>query len=292
MRSTCATPQIQVVDGALRLHRRLNVDCRIGARSPRQAFRDLHFRLRGRCAQLMEVFADDWQFTTDEALRGAKWFPPLAEAGLSRGAIEAGPDEASNACAGRSRRPDAAQRPSRSHAYFIPDQTLVAGARRRGGCAVSSVDIREPELATCRTCTGPMFGQLCRCSPRLPRVGTRPGRFTTRSLGDRRRVDACSARRTGDARSLPPEFRVDVECYRRRLGAHLDGMIQARISASRALTLEASTRGPAGQAADRTARSSAPYSDRRIDTRARTRPRRAPTPTRGFAWRGGPSTSV
>src|SRR2546426_3879559 len=88
--------KILVVDGAIAFTGGQNVDCRYWKpEAPDQAFRDLHFRLRGPVvAQLMEIFADDWQFTTDEALRGPKWFPPLAQHGaVAARAIEAGPDE-------------------------------------------------------------------------------------------------------------------------------------------------------------------------------------------------------
>src|SRR6267142_651563 len=59
----------------------VNVDSRyFNPDAPESTYRDLHFRLRGPVvAQLMEVFADDWQFSSDEALRGPKWFPPIAE---------------------------------------------------------------------------------------------------------------------------------------------------------------------------------------------------------------------
>ena len=40
-----------------------------------------------------------------------------------------------------------------------------------------------------------------------------------------------------DARSLRLNFEMNVECYSVELGAHLDGLIQARISGSRAITL-------------------------------------------------------
>lgn len=55
------------------------------------AFRDLHFRLSD---PVGSFFADDWQFTTTEALRGKKWFPtlPLCGGMLAPG-VEAGPDE-------------------------------------------------------------------------------------------------------------------------------------------------------------------------------------------------------
>jgi len=40
-----------------------------------------------------------------------------------------------------------------------------------------------------------------------------------------------------DARSLRLNFELNVECYSVELGAHLDGLIQARISGSRQLKL-------------------------------------------------------
>ena len=85
--------KILVVDGELGFTGGMNIDRRYWGES---AYRDTHFRLNGPVvAHLMEVFADDWLFTTDEALRGPEWFPPLAACGdsLARG-IEAGPDEA------------------------------------------------------------------------------------------------------------------------------------------------------------------------------------------------------
>ena len=51
----------------------------IGIRTRRRKHnRDLQFRLQGPVvAHLSEVFVDDWNFTTGEELRGAKWFPKL-----------------------------------------------------------------------------------------------------------------------------------------------------------------------------------------------------------------------
>jgi cardiolipin synthase len=40
-----------------------------------------------------------------------------------------------------------------------------------------------------------------------------------------------------DARSLRLNFEFDVECYNVELGAHLDGMVQARVEQSRPYTL-------------------------------------------------------
>ncbi|HSA01340.1 MAG TPA: phospholipase D-like domain-containing protein, partial [Candidatus Paceibacterota bacterium] len=88
--------KILVVDGRLGFTGGLNI--RIGHwrdRQPSHPVQDLHFRVEGPVvAQLQEVFTDDWQFTTGEALRGERWFPSLDPAGpvLARG-IADGPDE-------------------------------------------------------------------------------------------------------------------------------------------------------------------------------------------------------
>ncbi|HZE60566.1 MAG TPA: phospholipase D-like domain-containing protein [Burkholderiales bacterium] len=234
--------KILVVDGAVGFTGGLNVDTRYWRpQTPDQAFRDLQFRLRGPVvAQLMEVFADDWQFTTAEALRGAKWFPPLREEGsvLAR-AIEAGPDEAFErvrwAIIGGL---NAAQRSIKILTpYFIPDQTLVAelnAAALRG----VEVDIVIPERTDLPHVHWAMFGQLWQVLDHGCRVWSRPGPFDHSKLMVVDGAWTLLGSANWDARSLRLNFELNVECYSVELGAHLDGLIQARISASRALTLE------------------------------------------------------
>ena len=235
--------KILVVDGALGFTGGMNVDQRYWQpQAPEQAFRDLHFRLRGPVvAQLMEVFADDWQFTTGEALRGPKWFPPLAEEGavLAR-VIEAGPDEAFErirwAMIGGL---TAAQRSIKILTpYFIPDQTLLAelnAAALRG----VEVDIVIPEKSDLPHVHWAMYGQLWQVLDHGCRVWTRPGAFDHSKLMVVDGAWTLLGSANWDARSLRLNFELNVECYSVEIGARLDGMIQARISASRALTLEA-----------------------------------------------------
>jgi cardiolipin synthase A/B len=88
--------KVMVIDGHLGFTGGLNI--RIGhclKRHPRAPIRDTHFRVLGPVvAQLQEVFADDWRFTTGEMLEGPAWFPAIPPAGdtLAR-AISDGPDE-------------------------------------------------------------------------------------------------------------------------------------------------------------------------------------------------------
>jgi cardiolipin synthase len=88
--------KILVADGRVGFTGGMNI--RAGNCLQRQSahpVRDLHFRVEGPVVtQLQEAFADDWLFTTGEALRGDAWFPQVGSAGqvLARGVTD-DPDE-------------------------------------------------------------------------------------------------------------------------------------------------------------------------------------------------------
>src|SRR4051812_12598533 len=233
--------KILVVDGCVGFTGGINVDCRYyRPEAPQLAYRDLHFRLRGPVvAQLMEVFADDWQFSTGEALRDARWFCPLAQEGtvLAR-AIAAGPDEAIErirwAILGGL---NAAQRSVRVLTpYFVPDQSLISAldaAALRG----VEVDIVVPEKSDLPHVHWAMYGQLWQVLDHGCRVWARPGAFDHSKLLVVDGAWTLLGSANWDARSLRLNFEVNVECYSVELGAHMDGLIQARIAQSRPLTL-------------------------------------------------------
>jgi len=256
--------KILVVDGSVAFTGGMNVDCRYWRPDAvDQAYRDLHFRLRGPVvAQLMEVFADDWQFTTDEALRGTKWFPAIAAEGacLAR-TIEAGPDEAFErvrwAILGGL---NAAQRSIRVLTpYFIPDQSLISAldaAALRG----VEVDIVIPAVSDLPHVHWAMFGQLWQVLDHGCRVWARPAPFDHSKLLVVDGAWTLLGSSNWDARSLRLNFEVNVECYSVELGAHMDGLIQARIGASRELALEAiNARSLPVKLRDGVARLFAPY---------------------------------
>jgi len=63
-----------------------------------------------------------------------------------------------------------------------------------------------------------------------------------------------------DARSLRLNFEMNIECYSVEFGAHMDGLIQARIGGARQLTLEMlDARSFAVKLRDGVARLFAPY---------------------------------
>ena len=256
--------KILVVDGGEGYTGGLNVDCRYWRpEAPEQAFRDLHFRLRGPVvAHLMEVFADDWQFTTEEPLRGLKWFPRLAEQGavLARG-IEAGPDESFErvrwAMIGGI---NAAQRSVRILTpYFLPDQSIITAldaAAMRG----VEVDILIPETSDLPHVQWATFGQLWQVVQSGCRIWAKPGAFDHSKLMLVDGAWTLLGSANWDARSLRLNFEFNVECYSVELGAHLEGLVQARIAAARRLTLaQLNERGFAIKLRDNLARLFAPF---------------------------------
>ena len=251
--------KILVVDGELGFTGGINIDRRYWGEG---AYRDTHFRLRGPVvAHLMEVFVDDWLFTTDEALRGPQWFPQIDASGdsLARG-IEAGPDEPFErlrwAYTGAL---NAAQRTVRiCTPYFIPDGGLISAldaAALRG----VDVDIILPEETDLPHIRWAMIHQLWQVLDRGCRVWMRPGPF------DHSKLMVVDAHWTflgsgnWDARSLRLNFEFNVESYCRRLGQHMDELIVARRAVSRPVRLaDVNARPPAIKLRDGIARLFAP----------------------------------
>ena len=251
--------KILVVDGEVGFTGGMNIDRRYWGERP---YRDTHFRLRGPVvAHLMEVFVDDWLFTTDEALRGPQWFPQIASAGdsLARG-IEAGPDEAFErlrwAYVGAL---NAAQRTVRiCTPYFLPDGGIISAldaAALRG----VDVDIILPEETDLPHIRWAMIHQLWQVLDRGCRVWMRPGPFDHSKLMV---VDAYwSFLGSGnwDARSLRLNFEFNVESYCPALGRYMDRLIVERRDASLPITLsDVNARPPAAKLRDGIARLFAP----------------------------------
>src|SRR5262249_15886879 len=92
----CNHRKLCIVDGRVGFTGGMNIreghDLTLPARHPLQA---LHFRVEGPAvADLQQVFASDWHFSTSEVIHGNAWFPHLECAGTvpARG-IASGPDD-------------------------------------------------------------------------------------------------------------------------------------------------------------------------------------------------------
>jgi cardiolipin synthase len=234
--------KILVVDGKIGFTGGFNIKREYwNPESEAPAFRDLHFRLSGPVvAHLCEVFADDWQFTTREALRGEKWFPtlPLCDGMLARG-VEAGPDEnferlrwvivgALNAA----RRSVRVITP-----YFLPDAGIVSALNAAALRGVE-VDILLPEHSNLAYLHWATFGQIWQVLERGCRVWLSSGQFDHSKLMIVDEEWTLLGSANWDARSLRLNFEFNVECYSAEFGFQLTQMVRARLSESRLLSLE------------------------------------------------------
>jgi cardiolipin synthase len=192
---------------------------------------DTHFRVEGPVvAQLVDVFADDWLFTTGQHLSGDAWYPPLEAVGdsLAR-AVTSGPDQdlekieflVLEAIA-------SAQRCVKIMTpYFLPDDraiTALALASIRG----IEVDVVLPEHSNhpavdwaTRAQIGPLLAAGCR-------VWTHPPPFDHSKLMTVDGIWCLIGSANWDIRSFRLNFELDVEIYDTGLAQQLDTLIAAR----------------------------------------------------------------
>jgi len=234
--------KILVVDGRLAFTGGMNIreGCLL-RRDPPHPVQDLHFRIEGPVVEeIMDAFAADWSFTTQEQLEGVTWYPDLESRGptFARG-IPDGPDEnfetirwAIHGALSVAQRSVRIMTP-----YFLPDQTLITTlslAAMRG----VEVDLILPEIGNLRFVQWASMAQLWQILERGCRVWLSPPPFdhTKLMLVDDAWVLVGSA--NWDPRSLRLNFEFNVECYDTELVARLATLLDARRNASKELTLD------------------------------------------------------
>ena len=147
--------KILVVDGVIGFTGGINIsDDNVMSTHPKNPVQDVHFRIEGPVvAQLVDAFAQDWLFVTNEDLEGDTWWPNFpsntnASPGPLARVIDSGPDEdleklefailEAVACA---RSSIAVMTP-----YFLPDERLITAlslAAMRG----VTIDLMMPETS-------------------------------------------------------------------------------------------------------------------------------------------------
>jgi len=247
-------PVWQLLSMNLRNHRKIMVaDGRVGFtgglniraghwldRQPPHPVRDLHFRVEGPVvAHFQEVFADDWFFTTREALRGDRWFPPLDGSGpvIARG-IADGPDEdfeklrwAILAALTAARRSVRIATP-----YFLPEPTLIAALNLAALRGVT-VDILVPGAGNLRFVQWASTAQLWQVIERGCRVWHSPPPFDHSKLFIVDDAWSLIGSTNWDPRSLRLNFEFNVECYDPALARTLSGIFDSIREQSRRVTL-------------------------------------------------------
>jgi len=224
--------KILVVDGTLSFTGGMNV--RVGhclRRNPPRPVQDIHFRVQGPVvAQLQEAFADDWLFTTDEALRGEAWFPKLEPVGavLAR-AVTDGPDEDFEKLRWTLLGALSIARESVQIVtpYFLPEPALVSALNLAAMRGVQ-VDIILPARSNLRFvdwASRAMWWQVLEHGCRIW-LATPP-----LDHSNLMQVDHCWAllgSANWDPRSLRLNFEFNVECYDLALARRLESIVEAK----------------------------------------------------------------
>ena len=221
------------VDGQIAFAGGLNIGGENVTRAqPAHPVIDTHFRFEGPVvAQLIEVFADDWSFTTGEQLAGERWFPQLQSIdggdSVAR-VVTSGPDQdlekiefvilEAVACA-------------RSHVrvmtpYFLPDDRIITGLALAAYRGVI-VDVVLPEHSNhptvdwaARAQVGPLLAAGCR-------VWTHPAPFNHSKLMTVDGTWCLVGSSNWDVRSFRLNFEVDIEIYDPTLTRRVDELIAA-----------------------------------------------------------------
>jgi cardiolipin synthase len=208
---------------------------------PRSPVRDLHFRVEGPVvAQLQEVFAEDWIFSSGERLDGDKWFPheiPAPGYAPMR-AIAGGPDQGFESAKWTilGALAEARSRVEIVTPYFLPDTALISAlsvAALRG----VSVEITIPKKSNLPFVDWASRAQLWQVLDRDCKVFLSDQPFDHAKL---MRVDGqwvMLGSSNWDARSLRLNFELDLECWSEEAAASLDPYLRALRAESTQLTL-------------------------------------------------------
>ncbi len=256
--------KILVVDGMTAFTGGMNIrSTHEVSRGLRASVQDTHFEVRGPLVRdLQQVFADDWEFTTRETLKGGSWFPPLSEQGsvLAR-CVDDGPDlHFENArwillgaitCAHKRLR---IMTP-----YFLPDITLVTALNAAALRGVQ-VQIVLPQENNLPWVSWASTGNLSQIMERGCEVYFSPPPFDHSKLMTVDDHWAFFGSVNWDERSLRLNFELNVEAFDTELTGGINQHIDGKIAEARRMTLvDLNRRSFGARLRDGTARLFAPY---------------------------------
>jgi len=222
------------IDGRVAFAGGLNIGAENLVRArPAHPVIDTHFHFEGPVvAQLMDVFANDWAFTTGEQLAGERWFPEVAPCAGGESVarvVTSGPDQdlekiefvilQALSCA---RSVVRIMTP-----YFLPDDRIITGLALAAYRGVT-VDVVLPEHSNhptldwgSRAQIGPLLAAGCR-------VWTHPAPFDHSKLMTVDGVWSLVGSSNWDVRSFRLNFELDLEVYDPAITRQVDELITAQ----------------------------------------------------------------
>ncbi len=253
-----------IVDGAIAFTGGMNIrHGNILAAKTKSPVQDLHFRITGPVVEeLQAVFANDWNFTTGEILKGERWFPELSEAGnvIAR-VVPDGPDaDFENArwmllaALGEAQTSVKILTP-----YFLPDNALITALNLAAlrGVRVDIILPAKNNLPFVDWASRALWWQVLQrgCHVWLTRS---PFDHSKLMVVDGHWVAFGSA--NWDARSLRLNFELNVEAYGREFARAMEQLVAQKICHAREVTLaEMDGRSLVEKLRDAVARLFSPY---------------------------------
>lgn len=226
--------KLLVVDGALAFLGGINIGAENVTRfsGPRR-IEDVHFRIEGPVVRVvMDAFARDWTFTTDENLDDDSWWPKLEAKGtvFARG-VRSGPDAdlyktelILGAALTLARKRIRIVTP-----YFLPDARLQFAIQEAGLRGVE-VEIVLPQRSDQRLMDWAMRGQLRFLRHIRACFMASPSPFDHSKICTVDGEWSLVGSSNWDTRSFRLNFEFDLEITDRELTARLDKMIDAKIA--------------------------------------------------------------
>ncbi len=242
--------KLLIVDGRVGFTGGLNIGADHSRRMVRkrtECVDDMEVRVEGPVVrQLLQTFAEDWSFTTEEALEGEAWWPDIAAAGpvFARG-IHSGPDAdiykletILGAALAQARTRVRIVTP-----YFLPDQRLQFAIAQAGLRGVK-VEILIPEHCDHVIMDWAMRAHL-RFFEHVPAaIYFTPAPFNHAKLMTMDEQWCLVGSSNWDTRSFRLNFEFDLECYDRALTAEIDALIETKIAQSRQVDPDALAAAP------------------------------------------------
>lgn len=240
--------KILVVDGSLAFMGGMNVGAENSRRlHPKDFITDIHFRVEGPVVRLvMDAFARDWTFTTDEVLDEDYWWPRQERTGpvYARG-LRSGPDAdiyKLEMILGAAL--TAAQKHIRILTpYFLPDARLQFAIAQAGLRGVT-VDIVIPERCNYLFMDWAMRAHLRFFGHVRANIYTTPLPFDHSKLCTIDGSWSLIGSSNWDARSFRLNFEFDLECYDPGLTSRLEAVIDAKIARGKRLDVKALSQRP------------------------------------------------